>query len=387
MPAQAAAMRRTQPQVSRGPFAHRAHRLASSPRFLPVRPMPCRVARRTERLQVPGRVVRPVPVRVMQPKERGAPTVLAGVLLDGCPDAPRHRSRDRHLVHLRPVLRKALEPLHERRVQRSTSRGAQVLPAVPARVAGTALPVALGRRRPLEVTGWARIAPRHLQQVPPAAPVRVRRLGGRQRSRPGRGGEGRQRLKRVCSPIPRHTRTRPSPRERRQALGREELQRSRPPRTAVVAREPVGRTPPKDPSVPRRSRLPYRRRRGLGRGSRRRGHRRMAPARAAIPLHRYREAAQFDSRPIASLIAMKASAFRPESCATVSATRARTSGWHGTPGQCRARTRRQYSSCSHCHTTRIPARSRPRSNPPIPLKSDPTFTAPRLRRPRKRPAR
>jgi len=71
-------------------------------------------------------------------------------------------------------------------------------------------------------------------------------------------------------------------------------------------------------------------------------------------------------------------------------------GWHGTPpqmrstgsrpastevlmsswrrmlGQCFASTFRQNGSRSTCHATRIPARSRPRSSPPIPAKQLPT---------------
>lgn len=65
---------------------------------------------------------------------------------------------------------------------------------------------------------------------------------------------------------------------------------------------------------------------------------------------------------------------------SVSATRARTSGWHGTPGQCLARTRWQKGSCSQNHTVRIPARSNPRSKPPMPLKRLPTFTSARTPR-------
>src|SRR5215469_9970252 len=41
-------------------------------------------------------------------------------------------------------------------------------------------------------------------------------------------------------------------------------------------------------------------------------------------------------------------------------------------GQWRLSTRLQKRSHSHCQTTRIPARSSPRSKPPIPLNSDPT---------------
>lgn len=44
----------------------------------------------------------------------------------------------------------------------------------------------------------------------------------------------------------------------------------------------------------------------------------------------------------------------------------------GMPGQCLARTRLQYGSISDCHMTFIPARSSPRSSPPIPEKREPT---------------
>src|SRR5688500_35143 len=44
----------------------------------------------------------------------------------------------------------------------------------------------------------------------------------------------------------------------------------------------------------------------------------------------------------------------------------------GMPGKCRARTRRRKGSSSHWKATRCPARSSPRSNPPTPLKREPT---------------
>gem|GEM_PF-6771744 len=50
-----------------------------------------------------------------------------------------------------------------------------------------------------------------------------------------------------------------------------------------------------------------------------------------------------------------------------------TSSWHGTSGQCLASTARQNGSSSHWPTMIMPARSAPRSKPPMPLKSDSTL--------------
>lgn len=52
-----------------------------------------------------------------------------------------------------------------------------------------------------------------------------------------------------------------------------------------------------------------------------------------------------------------------------------TSSYLRASGQCLASTFRQYSSCSTCHTTSCPARSRPSSSPPIPENKLPTVTA------------
>src|SRR5262245_12190121 len=47
------------------------------------------------------------------------------------------------------------------------------------------------------------------------------------------------------------------------------------------------------------------------------------------------------------------------------------SPYRGTSGQCSARTRRQKGSISTCHLHSHPARSSPRSSPPIPAKREP----------------
>ena len=66
--------------------------------------------------------------------------------------------------------------------------------------------------------------------------------------------------------------------------------------------------------------------------------------------------------------------------AAVSLPRDRTSSCRTASGQCRARTRRHHSCCSHCHVVSAsnpPSRralSRPSSSPPIPAKSDPIVT-------------
>ena len=52
----------------------------------------------------------------------------------------------------------------------------------------------------------------------------------------------------------------------------------------------------------------------------------------------------------------------------------RTSPQRVTLGQCFASTRPAYSSISTCHLQTIPARSSPRSKPPIPAKSDPNVS-------------
>ena len=54
-----------------------------------------------------------------------------------------------------------------------------------------------------------------------------------------------------------------------------------------------------------------------------------------------------------------------------SPVKVRTSSHFGTVGQCFVSTRRQYSSISTCHTHFIPARSNPRSKPPIPENNEP----------------
>ena len=54
----------------------------------------------------------------------------------------------------------------------------------------------------------------------------------------------------------------------------------------------------------------------------------------------------------------------------------RTSSCLGTSGQCFASTFRHHGSISICPTTVIPARSRPRSSPPMPLNRDRTFMWP-----------
>ena len=68
-----------------------------------------------------------------------------------------------------------------------------------------------------------------------------------------------------------------------------------------------------------------------------------------------------------------------------------TSSCRRTFGQCFSRTRLAYSSFSTCQTHRIPARSKPRSNPPIPEKSEPNvicrISPIPLRRPTSRVAR
>jgi hypothetical protein len=50
------------------------------------------------------------------------------------------------------------------------------------------------------------------------------------------------------------------------------------------------------------------------------------------------------------------------------------SPWFGTSGQCLDSTRHAYGSISDCHMTFIPARSKPRSRPPMPLNSEPTVS-------------
>jgi len=52
----------------------------------------------------------------------------------------------------------------------------------------------------------------------------------------------------------------------------------------------------------------------------------------------------------------------------------RTSSHRRTSGQCLARTRFAYSSISTCHRHCIPARSNPRSNPPIPANNEPNVS-------------
>jgi len=244
MPAQAAAMSRTQPQVTRGPIADLARRRLPPPRLLAIRPVPCRVARLTERLQVRGRVVRPILVPMMQPELRRAPTHLAGVLLHRRSDPPRDRSLDAH-SDLRPVPREALEPFHERRVQ--TPRGSRRCYRVVQVVRSRRVVVALRLRaaccsqpcrrrgpclRPIRL--HESVAGQHRQardRLPwPARHsllhrhVRLGRLAvvlgyrGRQQARSGRGGEGRQGLTPGDDPIPHRTRTRQGQRGRCRVL-------------------------------------------------------------------------------------------------------------------------------------------------------------------------
>lgn len=66
---------------------------------------------------------------------------------------------------------------------------------------------------------------------------------------------------------------------------------------------------------------------------------------------------------------------RTPSASNWRAVTSRTSSYSGTPGQCRARTRRACGSISHSPTVVAPAASNPRSIPPAPENRESTFTA------------
>ncbi len=94
----------------------------------------------------------------------------------------------------------------------------------------------------------------------------------------------------------------------------------------------------------------------------------------ASPPHASAEtsAASSPARPESLRSDSRASSLRPAG----SRQRVRTSSKHSTPGQCLARTSLHLGSASHCQTIDIPARSKPRSKPPTPVKSDPTTISP-----------
>jgi hypothetical protein len=200
---------------------------------------------------------RKLDVLVMPLQAPCASAPLAGGHRRMRPLRPLPGGSGRELLHLAPTRRESHEPLDPRRVQTPTNlivkahrvallhpllriRWPALIPVpglrrppVRDRPEVRRLPVALGRPRVLPIAavgGRPQILRGHRLQARAhrphparrAAPVAAvaRRAGGRQRARPGRGGEGRQRPKPGCSPTPRHTRTRPGPRELFRTIGR-----------------------------------------------------------------------------------------------------------------------------------------------------------------------
>ena len=197
-----------------------------------------------------------------------------------------------------PPEREPHEPLDPRRVQCSTSP--RRLTVAARRRRARPVVVAIDRRRRPQPKVAVLVPSHRLNQIPASAPIRVRvprlrphaggvlqsiasflrRVGpspveslfchwGRPQPRRDLVGEGHQRRSLECNPTPRHTRTRPSLRERLQLPREANLGRSPRGRGAVVMRERLAQT--RATAIARRpGACASRRRRRAGRGSRRR---------------------------------------------------------------------------------------------------------------------